>query len=187
MVKTFLLDETDIEISRSLADSMRRKLGPKQILPARIYEVMARDIDKLLLSVAHKSLLAKISEHILGPVIFEKIWVVDSCYGAVDCESLPFLPHIDLKRSIKVMIYLNDVELKDGPMFIASGVEPERFEMCRKSMRQKGDNVISEFLDYVPLVGRAGHAHVFDTNVPHYAGLLAPGGQRHVLRLDYVF
>lgn len=187
MAQSFLLERTDIEILRSLSDLIRLKFRPKQMLPARIYEVMVRDIDRLLLSAEHRFLLAKLSEHIVAPVIFEKIWLVESRFGEVDSASLPFLPHIDLKRSIKVMVYLNDVELKDGPMFIAKGVEPELFERRRRLMKQKGDNVISERLDYEPLVGQAGHAHIFDTNVPHYAGPLAQGGMRDVLRLDYVF
>ena len=117
----------------------------------------------------------------------EKFWVVESSYENVDASKLPFLPHFDIERTTKIMVYLSDVDTNDGPMFIAKNVSPTQFEKRRCGVTLKGQNVVTNTdLIFEPLIGPAGHFHVFDTNIPHYAGNPGKGGSRRVVRLDFV-
>ena len=124
---------------------------------------------------------------LLSGLMLQKLWLVESTFENVDTSKLPFVPHIDITRATKIMIYMSDVATEDGPMYIAKDVLPEDYESKRKLVGAKGENIISDLrLSFCPLIGSAGHFHIFDTNLPHYAGAPSPGGSRSIMRLDFV-
>ena len=122
----------------------------------------------------------------------EKVWFQESNAGTTSRASntVPFVPHIDGSRYFKVMIYMNDISLDDGPMHIASQ-EPHANEARRQTFdhdyKELELNRIREVSreDLVPLVGQKGSAVLFDTNTPHAAGQVSEDGLRQVVRLDF--
>ena len=105
-------------------------------------------------------------------------------------HSVPFVPHIDGARYFKIMIYISDVGLTDGPMRIASQ-PPDVNEVLRcqfdRHYQKRGHNQMSEVLseDLHALVGARGSAVLFDTNTPHTASQIEPDGLRRVVRFDF--
>lgn len=118
----------------------------------------------------------------------DKIWMVKSEYKDINISELPFVPHIDKRRLIKVMIYLSDVNVNDGPIALAT-VSPSRYEKLRKRLpanhKEKLSNVIKESLNYTAVTGSMGDAIVFDTNCPHFASQVDVGRCRKILRIDF--
>ena len=52
-------------------------------------------------------------------------------------KELPFIPHIDKKRYLKVFLYVDDVEEKDGPFSVCLGVSPSEM---KKDFMDQNDN-----------------------------------------------
>ena len=124
-------------------------------------------------------------------LIFDDIWFVKSLEEIYESEKLPYVPHIDKVRKIKVMIYLNDVEIEDGPLFIIK-TKPSRYENFRKKLkpdykiRQENEIKDLKIEDYFPLKGKFGTAIIFDTNAPHFAGkLYHKNSLRNIIRFNF--
>jgi len=122
----------------------------------------------------------------------EKVWFQESNAETTSQASntVPFVPHIDGSRYFKVMVYINDISLDDGPMHIASQA-PNANEARRQTFdhdyKELELNRIREVSreDLIPLVGQKGSAVLFDTNTPHCAGLVGDDCLRQVVRLDF--
>ena len=108
-------------------------------------------------------------------------------------HKLPFIPHLDFDRKLKVMIYLSDVSASDGPIYFRN-CNIETFE--KKTLSLKKDyklNQLNEINDYKineykPCIGDAGSVIFFDTNCPHFAGQIEnKSNQRKILRFNYVY
>ena len=65
---------------------------------------------------------------------FDDIWFVKSVESIYEPKKLPYIPHIDKVRKIKAMVYLNDVTIEDGPLYIAK-VNPNNYENFRKELK----------------------------------------------------
>jgi len=119
---------------------------------------------------------------------FSKLWCVRSDAGSGAADRVPYVPHIDRDRYVKVMIYLDAVSEEDGPLTIAPG-RPAQLEARRRRLgpdyKARGENVVTDVADAVAMTGPAGTVVLFDTNVPHLAGRVAPGRERRVLRFDF--
>ena len=122
---------------------------------------------------------------------FDDIWFVKSVEEIYEPSKLPYVPHIDKIRKLKVMIYLNDVEIEDGPLFIIK-TKPSRYENFRKKLkpdykiRQENEIKDLKIEDYFPLKGKFGTAIVFDTNTPHFAGKLHhKNSLRKIIRFNF--
>lgn len=119
-----------------------------------------------------------------------KLWLVESLEEDVDSDELPFIPHIDYRRFLKVIIYVDDVSEANGP-FSALSINPDDYEQFRLSLKPdyKLDkkNQIAQFIlsDYKSFTGPKGAMILFDTNCPHFAGAVSPGSRRRVFRFDY--
>jgi hypothetical protein len=119
-----------------------------------------------------------------------KLWLVESVPGDIKVGELPYIPHIDYRRFLKVMIYVDDVTEASGP-FSAINTNPDDFEVFRLGLKlnYKKDkrNQISDFsLDkYEKYTGPKGTMILFDTNCPHFAAAVSPGCRRRVFRFDY--
>lgn len=147
-----------------------------------------------LVSVGLSSIIDKCRSHLLGLdsskvwLQFSKAWLVRTSPGSL-FDKVPYVPHIDARRFFKAMIYLSDVTVSDGPIFIADK-SPDDYELLRLSLgsdyKENRENVILDpGLNYQPCDGKKGTAVFFDTNSPHYAGAVNPGRERLVLRLDF--
>ncbi len=120
----------------------------------------------------------------------DKIWLVHSLPRDEPSDSLPYVPHFDKHRYVKVMIYLDDVSLSDGPFHSLSFApiknEEKRLNLS-KNYKYNGENTVKDISvdDFIPCVGCSGSIVIFDTNCPHFAGSINGEGHRRVLRFDF--
>ncbi len=111
----------------------------------------------------------------LGSLKLKDIWLQKSNQMTYKENELPFIPHIDKNRSFKVMIYLNDVKKKDGPLNLIK-INPEKFENKRQNLSTNyyvnKENRIQDIdtKDFINCSGKRGTSIFFDTNCPHLAG-----------------
>ena len=124
---------------------------------------------------------------------FDDIWFVKSIKDIYEPTKLPYVPHIDKIRKLKVMIYLNDVELEDGPLFITK-INTIKYEEFRKNLKPdykvKQENIIKniDIKNFSPQLGSLGTAIFFDTNAPHFAGKLYNNKSiRKIIRFNFRF
>ena len=82
---------------------------------------------------------------------FDNLWLQDSNseYTEKKINDLPFIPHIDKKRCLKVMIYLNDINQNAGPLNLVNA-NPENFEKMRQGLdfdyKKKNKMLFLQFL-----------------------------------------
>ncbi|MDC1220884.1 hypothetical protein N8Z16_00050 [bacterium] len=126
-------------------------------------------------------------------LIFDDIWFIKSNKKTYTPKKLPYIPHIDKVRKFKVMIYLNDVNLRDGPINFTK-INPDTYEIFRKNLKsnykKKQENKIVDIpiKDYLPLTGKFGTTIFFDTNTPHFAGKITKlPSYRNVVRFNFRF
>jgi hypothetical protein len=121
-------------------------------------------------------------------VKFSKLWLVHSQHSNSDNTKLPYLPHFDRLRFLKVMIYLTDTNVENGA-FYACRRNVHDTECKRRALpfnhKEAFMNDASKLGEFEPIVGKAGDAIIFDTNCPHYAGSIVEGAERKVARFDY--
>jgi hypothetical protein len=121
----------------------------------------------------------------------DKLWLVESFPEDIAAGELPFIPHIDYQRFLKVMVYVDNVTTECGP-FSAITCDPEIWEDRRLALpanyKQSLQNQVTEFAmdEYKSFVGEPGAIILFDTNCPHFAGVVSPGHSRRVFRFDYL-
>ena len=182
------VNQTDLRSVKTLSEEVKAISPKRSSTPAHVWQMgeneniqnLSRPSRNVFLAIAN--LFVKASH-----LLFQKVWVVESSANEADTTVLPFLPHFDRKRTTKIMFYLTDVELKHGPKFIAKNIIPSFFEAKRKVATARGDNLVSdEYLEFLALTGKAGHFHIFDTNIPHYAGRPFDGGMRQIIRFDFI-
>lgn len=123
---------------------------------------------------------------------FEKLWLVNSESKDTNETILPYVPHIDKKRFLKAMVYLNDVSINNGPIHLGKAKDNINIEEKRKKLpsdyKAKKLNIISNKnleSNLIPMVGKAGDVIFFDTNTPHKAGIISKGYYRKILRFDF--
>jgi hypothetical protein len=124
---------------------------------------------------------------------FDDVWFVNSDKNIYQKDKLPYVPHIDKKRKLKVMIYLNEVELENGPIHFVK-INPNKYENFRKKLgknyKEKQENEIKDIQieKYEPLTGKFGTTIFFDTNAPHFAGKIENvSAERKVIRFNFSF
>jgi len=119
-----------------------------------------------------------------------KLWLVKTEHTNSDTSSLPYIPHIDYERFLKIMIYMDDVDSCDGP-FNACPIDPQENENNRLSLKSNykkyQDNKVTNIdqNEYIEYVGSSGSVLIFDTNCPHFAGVVQKGKCRRVMRFDF--
>lgn len=123
---------------------------------------------------------------------FSKLWLVSSKSNDIDKTRLPYIPHIDYTRYLKAMVYLNDVNLQNGPIHLGKIKDSIDIEKKRKRLPSdymiKNLNIIPEEHikgKLIPMLGKAGDVIFFDTNTPHKAGIVKNEHFRKVLRFDF--
>ena len=125
-------------------------------------------------------------------LVFDDIWFINSTKQTYKPGKLPFIPHIDKIRKFKIMVYLNDVKEKNGPLNLAN-VNPNSYESFRKKLnfdyktKQKNEITNLPLTKYKPLIGKFGTTIFFDTNTPHFASEVKKMAQRKVIRFNFRF
>lgn len=106
---------------------------------------------------------------------------------AHETEKVPFVPHIDRDRYLKLMIYLSDVDLSSGPLSIAkqSPAQLEQKRLCFDHTSKKHGLNIVDSIPCEPVLGPARTVILFDTNTPHHAISPEETKSRLVIRFDF--
>ena len=145
------------------------------------------------LNKLNQNILRLIKDNKLDNIEFDDIWFVKSVESIYEPKKLPYIPHIDKVRKIKAMVYLNDVTIEDGPLYIAK-VDPNNYENFRKELkpdykkRQENEIKNLKIEDYSPLNGEFGTTIFFDTNAPHFAGKIHnKNSLRKIIRFNFRF
>lgn len=122
------------------------------------------------------------------------IWMIETKENNIK-NDLPYVCHIDKKRYLKVFIYLNNVGLNDGPFTVALNSSPKKNEKIRLNWWNKNKDdpvggkhgllINDDNLEYKAMSFNQGTLICFDTNTPHYAGIVKMNGCRQVLRFNY--
>lgn len=126
--------------------------------------------------------------HIYSDVKLSKIWYVKTSESNSEPGKLPYIPHFDKRRFIKLMVYLNDVGPTDGP-FTTATHHVNLYEEARKNLpdnyKEFGLNSELKKHSYSEVTFSAGSGVIFDTNCAHFAKPVEPGGSRIALRFDF--
>jgi len=116
-----------------------------------------------------------------------KIFLAESSNNGTKVDVLPYKMHFDKTRYLKFMIYLKDVFAGDGGVTFAKAEWNTKLQkdlLMRESLKE--ENVVEvNNLDHIEeIMGPAGTAAVFDTNITHKAGQVLSNNKRLVLRID---
>ena len=144
-----------------------------------------------MISSLYENIISTISKNNINNIFFDDIWFVKSVESIYEPERLPYVPHIDKVRKFKAMVYLNDVTVEDGPLFITK-INPNKYESFRKNLKQdykkNQENIVRDIdiKEYLPLTGDLGTIIFFDTNAPHFAGkLVSANSMRKIIRFNF--
>jgi len=156
-------------------------------------EILSNQINRyeILNSIRWKiySLLSNRSD---SKFYFTKLWIAKNTYKNTNASELPFITHFDRVRHLKGMIYLNDVDIDNGPIWISAKrcdwIENLRINLPLnyKSLKLNSDPLKYNNIKTDPIVGKKNTLIIFDTNVPHHAGKVSVNNERRFLRFDYL-
>ncbi len=161
---------------------------------SHIFELKKNDIEKEPLFKSLLNIIEKKMKFLtnLNDLIIKKMWLVNSAPNNQNKNFLPYIPHIDKQRYLKAMIYLHDVSLNHGPIYLGKLDNSVDIEKIRRKLpynyKEKGLNSIKyQQLDgsLSPMVGNSGDVIFFDTNTPHKAGIIKDNYSRKILRFDF--
>ena len=155
----------------------------------KIYELNKHDINHNSIKKSIKLFFDEIyNDAEYEDVHLSKVWYVKTTFQNSEPGKLPYIPHFDKRRFVKLMIYLNDVTAHDGPFTTAS--HPVEFYDSKRlnlpsNYKDLGLNSDLSEHNYESLTFLAGQGVIFDTNCAHYAHPVDKGGKRIALRLDF--
>jgi hypothetical protein len=169
-------DADSNKISANIVEIERSEIKSSKILSGILGKIMVYFTDTLGVS----------------GVSLAKVWMVKSQPKDTDPKKLPYLPHFDKHRYLKSMIYLHDVDERNGPIHFGDLRSPPQIDVRRKDLpanyKELGCNIIgaSELKAGMnPIIGKKGDGVFFDTNAAHCAGIVSEGFERHVIRFDF--
>ena len=83
----------------------------------------------------------------LNDLSIKKMWLVNSTPNNQNKNFLQYIPHIDKQRYLKAMIYLHDVSLNHGPIYLGKLDSSVDIEKIRKKLpynyKEKGLNSLN--------------------------------------------
>ena len=155
----------------------------------KVYQLSRQDQKTPLIKKAISRFHSEISDNaVYNNVKLDKIWLVTTSESNSSPGELPYIPHFDRRRYIKLMVYLNDVTPIDGP-FTTATHHVNLYENQRKSLPENykmlGLNSKLQVHDYSEITFSAGSGVIFDTNCAHFAKPVLAGGMRYALRFDF--
>ncbi len=122
--------------------------------------------------------IKKVSEHILGKNVNVDV------FQTLDTDKSSHIaqaPHFDRIPTLKFMLYMNDIDTKNGALFCSPGshhwVKKEfplpRPKFNNKEFFRKTREIPNFIIDnLIPLNGKEGQLIIFDTDVIHKQGLV---------------
>ncbi len=125
----------------------------------------------------------------------ESIWVQKTMTDSrhFNLNKLPYIPHIDKKRMFKIMVYLHNVTIEQGPIFLAK-CDTNKFENLRLNLsenyKERGENTVKNpnKKKFIDCSGPMGTTIFFDTNCPHFAGKINNNKDcRLVYRFNFLY
>ena len=183
--KSFLMEFEDIYKEKKFKSNHLNTATINDLNSINEYAEIKRMFNKIV------KILEKNDYH--DKLIFDDIWFIKSNKKTYIPEKLPFIPHIDKIRKFKIMVYLNDVKKKDGPINFTK-IDPNKYELFRKNLKsdykKKQKNRITDIpkKNYKPLLGKFGTTIFFDSNTPHFAGKITKlAAHRNVVRFNFRF
>ena len=107
-------------------------------------------------------------------------------------NDLPYIPHIDKNRYLKVFVYLHDVDGTDGPLTISENSdmiknENRRIDFWKSAEKNEYQLVFGDKSICTPQIFKAGTIIIIDTNVSHLAGEVKKDRFRKILRFTFNF
>ena len=165
----------------------------KSTIP-NVCELKSNSISKNILLSSILNKIHKKFELITGEkdLVFNKLWMVSSKSKNTDKTILPYIPHFDKLRYLKAMVYLHDVTIEHGPIYLGKvnkniNIEARRIKLPSDYKDKSLNSIENEDIDgtLIPMLGNAGDVIFFDTNTPHKAGIVKNIHYRKVLRFDF--
>ena len=108
---------------------------------------------------------------------------------------LPFIPHVDKKRYLKVFVYVNDISKENGAFTISTNSDLKKNEEIRlkwwkenslnPTKNKHGLSINHNDLNFESIEMKKGSIVCFDTNTPHCAGIVKTGNIRKVIRFNF--
>ncbi len=180
--------------------SIRTLIGPSTIRDA-IFDNRLGALHRLLYETGFEELIEGFyGEDYLYP---HSVFFAQSQPAKVAVSQLPYLQHFDKLQKLKLFVFLDDVEVCDGPTWIVPGSHIEnrrkrrhwRMENASDGNRassvqpEKHHELIDNLTSFrqsieVPLTVQKGTLVVLDTDTSHRAGQLSPGCRRRAIRID---
>ena len=161
---------------------------------SNVCELKSNSISK---NVLLKSTLNKVYEKfklITGEkdLVFNKLWMVSSKSENTNKTILPYIPHFDKSRYLKAMVYIHDVTIEHGPIYLGKvnkniNIEERRIKLPSDYADKSLNCIQNQEIDgtLIPMLGNAGDIIFFDTNTPHKGGIIKNEYFRKVLRFDF--
>ena len=123
---------------------------------------------------------------------FEDVWAQNSNRNTTIKGQLPYIPHYDKIRKFKVMVYLNDINKDAGAIHYIKDM-PDKYENFRKNLSEesflKKENEVKKYYisEYEDCYGPIGTTIFFDTNTPHFAGVINDNSsKRYLYRFNFI-
>lgn len=156
----------------------------------KIYQLSKAEHKKPLIEKAISHFYSEVADSdVYKKVKLDKVWYVKTTESNSKPGELPYIPHFDRRRYIKLMVYLNDVTSNDGP-FTTATHNVNLYEAQRQSLpnnyKMLGLNSKLHKHDYTEITFYAGSGVIFDTNCAHFAKPVLEGGMRIALRFDFL-
>ena len=181
--------KTNQLLNASEIHALKQKLSNKNSNSRKVYQLDKSDmqlpeIQKLIYYFQNKLSTSEI----YSKTVLQKIWRVQTTETNSTPGKLPYIPHFDRRRFVKLMVYLNDVTTADGPFTTASH-SVDLYEVKRRNLpddyKDKKLNSKLEAHDYNEVLFTSGTGVIFDTNCAHYAKPVQAGGGRDAIRIDF--
>ena len=155
-------------------------------------KIESYSLDKYqILNSIEKKISNFLKKEIEYKFFLRNIWMINNNYANYNNLDRQYNPHIDIKRYLKVFLYIKDVEKKDGPLTVSTNQSPSENEKKRIDHNMSGNKndqigfSLTDEYNFFPMIFKAGTIICFDTNTPHYAGEMKKDGFRKVLRFNY--
>ena len=138
---------------------------------------MSENLDALKIFYENKT-IKKVSEYILGKNLNVDVF---QTLDTVKSSHIAQRPHFDRIPTLKFMLYMNDIDTKNGSLFCSPGSHhwvKKQYPLPRPKFNNKEffrkTREIPNFIvdNLIPLNGKEGQLIIFDTDVIHKQGLV---------------
>ena len=175
--------------STEQVDKIKSYLNSANKSNDKVYRLNKADLAKEEIKFAISSFFDSIKgEEAYSLLKLSKVWYVSTSHHNSEPGKLPYIPHFDKRRFVKLMVYLNEVSSSDGPLCVAA-THVETYESARVNLpfnyKELGLNSANNNQSFKELTLPSGAGVIFDTNCAHFAKPVEKNGHRVALRFDF--